>query len=162
MLFYNMLPELNGLLVITDQGLTEWRNDMRLLSALTFAAAMTLSTAAFAQTDTVSVDLSGISADLAAELGIELDELPTSIDLPADVAAEVCGLDVGTLGESCVAIVSTADLTAAIESEIDDGGNSARDFAPGHQEGPARDAAPGQQDGDAKDFAPGQVKKSDQ
>lgn len=49
---------------------------MRVLSALTFAAAMTLSTAALAQTDTISVDLSGITADLAAELGIDVDDLP--------------------------------------------------------------------------------------
>lgn len=137
---------------------------MRMLPALSLAAALTLSTAAFAQTETVTVDLSGISADLAAELGLDVDDLPTSIDLSADIAAEVCDLDVGTLADSCVAVVSTAELTAAVESEMDadDGAdNSAREFAPGQQEGSARDAAPGQQDGDAKDFAPGQVKKSD-
>lgn len=138
---------------------------MRKLASLTFAAALTFSTAAFAQTDTVTVDLSGISDDLAAELGIDVDDLPSSIDLPADVAAEVCGADVASLGDTCVAIVSTGDLTTAIESEIDgaEGNgaeNSAREFAPGQQDGPARDAAPGQQDGPAKDFAPGQVKKS--
>lgn len=134
---------------------------MRKLSAIAFAVAFATAAPAFAQTETVSVDLSGISADLAAALGIDSDDLPTSIDLSADIAAQVCDVDVGTIGDSCVAVVSTDGLISAVESELDeDGNNSAREFAPGQQEGPARDAAPGQQDGDAKDFAPGQQKKA--
>ena len=132
---------------------------MRKLSVLAFGVALTFSTAAFAQTQTVTVDLSAVSAELAAELGI--DDVPATIDLSADIAAQVCGIDVETIGDSCVASVSTADLAAAIESDLGDNDNSARQFAPGQQEGPAREAAPGQQDGDAKDSAPGQMKKSD-
>ena len=135
---------------------------MNKLTALAFGAAvLTLSTAALAQTQTVTVDLSGISQDLAEELGIEIDDLPETIDLSADLAAAVCNVDIETIADACVASVSTADLTAAIETDLDSDDNSAREFAPGQQEGPARDAAPGQQDGDAKDFAPGQVKKAD-
>ena len=135
---------------------------MNKLSALAFgAAALTLSTAALAQTQTVTVDLSGISQDLADELGIEVDDLPETIDLSAELAAAVCDVDLETIADTCVASVSTADLAAAIESDLDSDDNSAREFAPGQQEGPAREAAPGQQDGDAKDFAPGQVKKAD-
>lgn len=134
---------------------------MHKLSALMFGAALALSTAAFAQTPTVTVDLSPISAALAEELGIEVDDLPTTIDLSADIAAEVCGVEIGTIADSCVASVATDDLTAVIESELGDDNDSAREFAPGQQEGSAREAAPGQQGGDAKDFAPGQVKKAD-
>jgi type IV secretory pathway TrbL component len=143
---------------------------MRMLPALSLAAAMTFSTAAFAQPETVSVDLSGVSAELAAQLGIDADDLPSSINLSAAIAAEVCGVELETIGATCTAANLTADLTTAIENELDndddaDNGNSAensaREFAPGQQEGSARDAAPGQQDGHAKDFAPGQVKKSD-
>ena len=134
---------------------------MRKLSVLAFGVALTFSTAAFAQTQTVTVDLSAVSAELAAELGIDVDDVPATIDLSADIAAQVCGIDVETIGDSCVASVSTAGLAAAIESDLGDNDNSARQFAPGQQEGPAREAAPGQQDGDAKDSAPGQMKKSD-
>ena len=135
---------------------------MNKLSALAFgAAALTLSTAALAQTQMVTVDLSGISQDLADELGIEVEDLPETIDLSADLAAAVCDVDLETIADTCVASVSTADLVATIESDLDSGDNSAREFAPGQQDGPAREAAPGQQDGDAKDFAPGQVKKAD-
>lgn len=136
---------------------------MRKLSLLAFAAAMSTSTMAIAQEELISVDLSGISDALATELNIEIDDVPQTIDLSADVAAAVCGVEVATLEDSCVAITTTADLIAAIENDDDDGSinaNSAREFAPGQQDGPAKDYAPGQQDGDAKDSAPGQMKKS--
>jgi hypothetical protein len=70
-------------------------------------------------------------------------------------------VEVETIADTCVASVSTEDLVAAINEETADSNNSAREFAPGQQEGPANEAAPGHQDGDAKDFAPGQVKKAD-
>lgn len=135
---------------------------MRKLPLLALAAALTISTAVFAQAETVTVDLSSLSEELAANLGIDVDDLPASIDLPAELAAEVCGVEVDTIADSCVASVSTDDLVTAITEELDDSDdNSAREFAPGQQEGPAKQAAPGQQDGDATDFAPGQVKKAD-
>jgi hypothetical protein len=135
---------------------------MRKLPLITLAAALTISTAVFAQAETVTVDLSPISAELAAELGIDVDDFPSSIDLPAELAAEVCGVEVDTIADTCVASVSTDDLVTAINQETDDSNNnSAREFAPGQQDGPANEAAPGHQDGDAKDFAPGQVKADD-
>ena len=94
---------------------------------------MTFSTAAFAQTQTVTVDLSTISADLAAELGIDVDDVPATMDLSADIATQVCGIDVETVGDSCVASISTADLAAAIEGDLSDNDNSAREFAAGQQ-----------------------------
>lgn len=129
---------------------------MRRVTTLTFAAALAFSTSAFAQGELITVDLSDISADLATELDVDVDDVPTSIELSADLAAEVCDVDVATITDSCVAVMSTADLIAAIE---DGENNSAREFAPGHQDGPAVEFAPGQQDGPAKDFAPGQVKE---
>jgi hypothetical protein len=98
-------------------------------------------------------------------LGIDVDDLPTSVELSAEAAAEACGVDVSALGDICVAITSTDALAGAVDDgEEEEGGpseNSAREFAPGQQDGPARDSAPGHQDGDAKDSAPGQMKKND-
>ncbi|GLQ57276.1 hypothetical protein [Devosia nitrariae] len=134
---------------------------MRKLQAIMAISALALTPAALAQEMTIIVDLSDISADLAAELEIELEEVPTTVNLSPDIAAVVCGVDAGSLADSCIAVTSSAELTALLEDELDgdEDTNSAAAFAPGQQEGPARDFAPGQQDGPATDFAPGQVKK---
>lgn len=136
---------------------------MRKLSTLAFALAFASPTAALSQDTIVTVDLWSIGPELASELHLDLDDLPESVELSADLAAEVCGVGLASLGENCVAIISTAELIAAIEDSEGDGaaanGNSARQFAPGQQDGAAKDFAPGQQEGDARDHAPGQVKK---
>lgn len=138
---------------------------MRKLATLAFAALLGTSTAAMAQDNLVTVNLGGISADLASELGIDYTELPSSIRLSAELAAEVCGIEVGSLTDSCDATTVTTDLVAEVDDELDGPGNrnnnSAARFAPGQQDGHAKDFAPGQQDGNARDHAPGQLKKND-
>lgn len=132
-------------------------------TSLALAGALVFAAPVFAQEDTVTVDIAGVTADLAAALGLDVDDLPSSVELSAEAAAEACGVDVSALGDTCVAVSATDALSAAIADD-DDGGpseNSAREFAPGQQDGPARDSAPGHQDGDAKDSAPGQLKKGD-
>lgn len=135
---------------------------MRKLAVLSFATSLLLSGAALAQ-DTVVVDLSGIRTHIAGDLGIDVDDVPSTISLSAEAAAEVCGIAVGDLSATCAAISGSTELTAAVEAELDGNGNgngnSAKEFAPGQQDGPAKDSAPGQQDGDARDSAPGQMKK---
>lgn len=137
---------------------------MRKITLAAFTSAILFSGMAVAQDATVSVDLSSISVDLANELNIDVDDVPETIELSADFAAAVCDVDVATIGDSCVAVLTTADLLAALEDDEDSQGpsaNSAREFAPGQQDGPAKDSAPGQQDSAAKDSAPGQMKKDD-
>lgn len=133
------------------------------LASLALVGALAFAGPASAQDVTVMVDIAGITADLAADLGLDIDDLPSSVELSAEAAAEACGVDVNALGDTCVAITATDALSAAIEDDEEGGPseNSAREFAPGQQDGPARDAAPGHQDGPAKDSAPGQVKKND-
>ena len=136
---------------------------MRTISLFAFAAAISTSSLAIAQDALVTVDLSGISAELATQLDIDLEDIPETIEVSAELAAAVCGVEVASLEDSCVAIAATTELLAAIESDDTDDGvgtSSAREFAPGQQDGPAKDFAPGQQDGDAKDHAPGQMKKN--
>lgn len=135
---------------------------MRKIKAIVFAAALAMPAMAFAQTDTVTVNLAGISADVAAELGVKTNKVPGTVDLSAALAAEACGLDATTITGSCDAVISTVSLIDAIEDQDGNASeHSARQFAPGHQDGPARAFAPGQQDGNASDSAPGQVKKTD-
>jgi hypothetical protein len=136
---------------------------MHKITSLALAGVFALAAPALAQEDTVTVDIAGITADLAADLGLDVDDLPTSVELSAEAAAEACGVDVAALGDTCVAVTTTDAISAAIEDDEEGAGpseNSAREFAPGQQDGPARDSAPGHQDGDAKDSAPGQQKKN--
>lgn len=157
------------------------------LFALALAAG-SFSSAALAQDDaTVMVDVSTLSPEIAAELGIDAHTVPAFVDLSLDAALDACGLDADDFGDitSCEAFSITADLLAAVEAErdgdgdgdtgdgdVDDGEggdedgsddanpNSARDFAPGQQDGPANEFAPGHQDGPANESAPGQLKKN--
>lgn len=134
---------------------------MRKLQTILAVSALAFAPAALAQETTIIVDLSGISADLAAELEIDLEAVPTTVVLSPETAAIVCGVDEGSLTDSCIAVTSSAELVVVLEDELDgnEDGNSAAAFAPGQQEGHARDFAPGQQEGPATDFAPGLVKK---
>lgn len=131
------------------------------LTSLALAGALVFAGPAFASGETVTVDIAGVTADLAAALGVDVDDLPSSVVLSAEDAAQACGVDLAALGDTCVAVTATAALGTAIEEldEVEPSANSAREFAPGQQDGHARDFAPGQQDGHAKDSAPGQVKK---
>jgi hypothetical protein len=118
---------------------------------------------AFAQEATVNVDISGLSKDFAGDLGVGVGRVPDTVAVSAAVAADVCGVDIGSLtdGSSCTAISTSDELSAIVDDEVSAEDNSARAFAPGQQEGAARDSAPGQQEGAAKDSAPGQMKKGD-
>ncbi len=145
---------------------------MKTLSSSLLALALVagpLAGAATAQSTDVTVNLSTIAADIAAELGIDVSTVPETIVIELDDAAEACGLDPEDFGAivSCDAFSVTNAVLIAIDPDYyddEDGngngnGNSAREFAPGQQDGPATDYAPGQQDGPAKDHAPGQLKK---
>lgn len=139
---------------------------MRRLSILAFAAGLLASSAALAQ-DTVVIELSGVRADLATQLNVGVGQVPDTVSLSTNFAAQVCGIeDPATLESVCTAVRITPELLTVLQASIGDGNNgngnnnSAREFAPGQQDGPAKDSAPGQQEGAAKDSAPGQVKKN--
>ena len=80
---------------------------MRTISLFAFAAAMSTSSLAIAQDAQVTVDLSGISAELATQLDIDLEDVPETIEVTAELAAAVCGVEDASLEESCVAIAAT-------------------------------------------------------
>ncbi|MGH6767777.1 MAG: hypothetical protein ACRECO_02020 [Xanthobacteraceae bacterium] len=62
-------------------------------------------------------------------------------------------------------MIASVVLGLAVSSAIaQNTGGSAKDFAPGQQQGPAKKYAPGQkqkQPGQAKEFAPGQMQRDD-
>ncbi|GLQ57274.1 hypothetical protein [Devosia nitrariae] len=92
---------------------------MRKLTSFNFVCALACAPAALAQEATISVDISAISADLATELDVEANELPTAVMVSPDVAAVVCGVDVSSLTDTCVATTSSTELTTQLGSEIE-------------------------------------------
>jgi hypothetical protein len=115
---------------------------MRELQAFIFVSALACAPATLAQEATITVNISAISADLATKLDVDESELPTTVSLSPAAAAIVCGVDVSTLVNTCVAVTTTVELTTQVQREL----NSAAEFAPGQEEGDAKDFAPGQQD----------------
>ena len=63
-----------------------------MLAAAGSALIFSLSPIAFAQHSPglVRVDLSGVAANLAKDLRVEVRQIPTTVEIPARVAASVC------------------------------------------------------------------------
>jgi hypothetical protein len=62
-----------------------------------------MATAVSAQEALITVDLSSLHGQIATNLDVEADEVPTTLRLPAAMAADVCGVGAGDLGGSCTA-----------------------------------------------------------
>ena len=62
-----------------------------------------MAAAASAQEALVTVDLSSLHGQIASNLDIEPDEVPTTLLLPAAMAADVCGVGAESLSGSCAA-----------------------------------------------------------
>jgi hypothetical protein len=119
--------------------------------------------AALAQEETsVTVDLSGLSKDFSGALSVGVGRVPDTVSVSADIAAAACGVDASSLssGSTCTAVTTTPELTVVVEDEISATDNSAREFAPGQQEGDAKASAPGQLEQPAMDSAPGHLKNA--
>ena len=67
------------------------------------AAALFQLGSASAQEPLVAVDVSGAAPEIATTLDVELDEIPSTLRLPAGEAAQVCAMGPASVGSSCVA-----------------------------------------------------------
>lgn len=84
----------------------------------------------------INVNLENIRIDIARQMNIELEAVPINIQLPVEVAANVCGVDVGALGvdaNTCTATNSTLamqyvtnniDTTATSSTDADAGADT--------------------------------------
>lgn len=78
--------------------------------AVTAFVAMSLGGAAFAQpkqSGLVNVDLSNLRADIAKDINVNASQIPVTAQVPVDVAATVCGIDVNALARQAVGATPT-------------------------------------------------------
>jgi hypothetical protein len=111
-----------------------------MIRRLAFAAALaasasTLSTGALAQTSPsslvslVNVDLRNVLNDLSVKLNLDKSNLPITIQLPIQIAANVCGVSINVLAAStggqanCAATSAPQSLTQAVQLQMAAGGS---------------------------------------
>lgn len=92
------------------------------------AAASTLCAAPFAsaQSGTIAVDLSGVSATVAKNISVEATKIPATMQLPVGIAAAACGVDASTLTQqggtatpaTCKATATSPALDNMIQKEL--------------------------------------------
>jgi hypothetical protein len=137
----------------------------------------------------INVNIQDVLQDIAVDLNVSENSIPVNVQLPINLAANVCDVDVSVLSAkvetgdaTCVAVTGSQEVTQIVSQQIDasadddatasdDTGddatddtttsstNSAKQFAPGQQDKAANKVAPGQTD-DPKAAAPGQMKKA--
>lgn len=78
----------------------------------------------------VSVDLRNVLNNLSVDLKVNRNNIPVTAQVPIDVAANVCGVDVNVLAASvasghatCTASTTTPQLTQAVQQQIASGGS---------------------------------------
>jgi|RhiMethySRZTD1v2_1073278.scaffolds.fasta_scaffold391266_1 hypothetical protein len=100
------------------------KNVKFMLAAAGSALIFSLSPIAFAQHSPglVRVDLSGVATNLAQDLRVEVRQIPTTVEIPARVAASVCKVKEDTLGGaqggSCTAETTNTELEQIVYGQI--------------------------------------------
>jgi hypothetical protein len=95
-------------------------NTIRTLAAS--AAIVAFSAAgAMAQDGMVTVDLSGVSADIATELSIDAAQVPATVMLPAGIAARACATSASDSMSTCTATVVSPSLVEFVRGRDTNG-----------------------------------------
>lgn len=96
----------------------------RIWCALVLALALTIPAAA-QQEGLVNVDISNIRADIAKDINVDVSQIPVTVQVPVDVAANVCGVDVSVLtsqvqqgNANCTARSTSSALTNIVQDQI--------------------------------------------
>lgn len=88
--------------------------------------ALMLGTAAVAQqSGLVNVDISDVKAEIAKNINVDVSQIPVNVQVPLDVAANVCGVDVAALtsqvqqgNASCKAKSTNSALNSAVQDQV--------------------------------------------
>lgn len=83
-------------------------------------------TAALAQqSGLVNVDVSDVKAEIAKNINVDVSQVPVNVQVPVDVAANVCGVDVAALtsqvqqgNASCKAKSTNSALNSAVQDQV--------------------------------------------
>lgn len=96
------------------------------MAALAAATTMCVTPFALAQSGSITVDLSGVSASVAKNISVDASKIPASMQLPIGIAAAACGVDASTLTQpggaataaTCKATATSPALDAHIQKEM--------------------------------------------
>lgn len=73
----------------------------------------------------ISVDISDVRAEIAKNVNVSLEDVPITVQLPVDVAANVCGTNVNVLtiqinanDNTCRATTTSAELEQAVRNQM--------------------------------------------
>ena len=131
---------------------------------------------ASAQDSLVSVNIQDLLQDIAVELNIEETSIPVNVQLPVNVAANVCDVEVIALSAeidsgtaTCTAVTGSQELTQVVQQQVASGGSNedndetastddddtATDDVASDNDGPHDDTQTGSVNS-ARQFAPGQ------
>jgi hypothetical protein len=90
-----------------------------------FLVVTAFSSTAFAQPASVNVDVSGVREQIAKSINVPAERIPVSVQVPAEVAADVCKLSLKTLtaqeatgGANCAAKSTSSALNAAVQQRL--------------------------------------------
>lgn len=95
-------------------------------ASLVLAAAGLLSASVWAQQlSAVSVDVSSVAPTIAKNINVDVGQVPTSVQVPVGVAANVCGVSASTLAQqssggttSCQATATSSALDQVVQKQL--------------------------------------------
>ena len=100
-------------------------------SASLFAISGFMPGVASAQDGLVSVNIQDVLQDIAVELNIEETSIPVNVQLPVNVAANVCDVEVSALSAeidsgtaTCAAVTGSQELTQVVQQQVASGGSN--------------------------------------
>lgn len=91
--------------------------------AAAFGLSAFMASGAFAAGSLISVDVSNVANNIAKNINVNVSQVPVNVQVPVDVAANVCGVAVTALGEatnvtSCKATSTSTALDQAVLAAI--------------------------------------------
>lgn len=79
----------------------------------------------FAQGTLISVDISNVANNIAKDLSVNVSQIPVTVQVPVDVAANVCGVAANVLGTqaasgsgSCTAKTTSTALDTIVQGQL--------------------------------------------
>lgn len=97
------------------------------MAALAAATALCAAPFASAQSNTITVDMAGVSATVAKNISVDATKIPTTLQVPVGIAAAACGVDASTLTQkggtagaaaTCKATTTTPALDQLVQKEM--------------------------------------------
>jgi hypothetical protein len=100
-------------------------------ATLAFVAAGLLAASSFVQAQqlsAVTVDVSSVAPNIAKNINVDVAKIPTSVQVPVGVAANVCGMSASTLAQqssggttSCQASSTSTALDQVVQAQLKPG-----------------------------------------